>query len=118
MSRSLRWRVVGRSVTFGYLEVRDSYPPLDYLLRAPLARVGSDEFWFRFPSVVCSIGAVALFAWWMRRHGIQGMIATALLAVSAFELVHGRCDRGVPTSNGGSGGRTETWRRSWQPRSP
>jgi hypothetical protein len=75
---------------FAFLEVRDSHPPLDYLLRAPLARAGVDEFLFRLPSALCSIGAVALFAWWMRRRGLAGIVATGLLAVSAFQLVHGR----------------------------
>ncbi len=75
---------------FAYLRVRDSHPPLDYLLHAPLARAGVDEFWFRMPSVLCSIGALVLFAWWMRRRGLAGIIATGLLAVSAFQLVHGR----------------------------
>ena len=73
-----------------HLRVRDSHPPLDYLIHAPLARAGVDEFLFRLPSVVCSIGAVALFAWWMRRRGLAGIVATALLAVSAFQLAHGR----------------------------
>ena len=35
---------------FGYLRLHDSHPPLDYLLRAPLARAGVSEFWFRAPS--------------------------------------------------------------------
>jgi uncharacterized membrane protein len=75
---------------FEHLRVRDSHPPLDYLLHAPLARAGVDEFWFRVPSALFSVGAVALFAWWMRRRGFAGLVATALLAVSAFQLVHGR----------------------------
>src|SRR6476659_7063023 len=75
---------------FSYLGVRDSHPPLDYLLRAPLARAGVDELLFRLPSAICSIGAVVLFAWWMRRRGLAGMVAIGLLAVSAFQLVHGR----------------------------
>jgi hypothetical protein len=75
---------------FDYLRVRDSHPPLDYVLHAPLARAGVDEFLFRLPSAVCSIGAVALFAWWMRRRGLAGIVATGLLAVSAFQLTHGR----------------------------
>jgi hypothetical protein len=75
---------------FGYLRVRDSHPPLDYLLHAPLARAAVDEFVFRLPSVVFSIGALGLFAWWMRRHGVAGIVATALMAVSAFQLVYGR----------------------------
>jgi hypothetical protein len=78
---------------FAYLRTHDSHPPLDYLLRAPLARAGVDEFLFRLPSVACSVGALALFAWWMRRYGFAGIIATALLAVSDFELTHGRTAR-------------------------
>lgn len=75
---------------FSYLRVRDSHPPLDYLLHAPLARAGVDEFLFRLPSVVCSVGALALFAWWMRNRGVAGIVATGLLALNAFELAHGR----------------------------
>ena len=75
---------------FDFLRLHDSHPPLDYLLRAPLARAGVSEFWFRAPSAILSLGAVALFAWWMRERGRFGLIATALMAVSAFEAVHGR----------------------------
>jgi hypothetical protein len=78
---------------FAYLRSQDSHPPLDYLLRAPLARAGVNEFVFRLPSVVLSVGALALFAWWMRRYGLAGVIATALLAVSDFELTLGRTAR-------------------------
>ncbi len=73
-----------------YLRVRDSHPPLDYLVRAPLARAGVDELVFRLPSVVCSVGALALFAWWMRDRGLAGIVAVGLLAFSTFQLVHGR----------------------------
>jgi Dolichyl-phosphate-mannose-protein mannosyltransferase len=76
-----------------YLRTHDSHPPLDYLLRAPLARAGVNEFLFRLPSVVCSVGALALFAWWMRRYGLAGIVATALLAVSDFQLTQGRTAR-------------------------
>jgi uncharacterized membrane protein len=48
------------------------------------------EFWFRAPSAILSLGAVALFAWWMRERGRFGLIATTLMGVSAFEAVHGR----------------------------
>jgi hypothetical protein len=75
---------------FRYLRLNDSHPPLDYLIHAPLARAGVDEFLFRLPSAVFSIGALALFAWWMRGRGRAGVIATALLAVSAFQVLHGR----------------------------
>lgn len=78
---------------FAHLRVDDSHPPLDYLLRLPLARAGVSELWFRFPSFVCSAAALALFAWWMRRRGVAGVIATGLLAINAFQLTHGRTAR-------------------------
>ena len=78
---------------FSFLQANDSHPPLDYLIRSPLARFGVDEFLFRLPSVLCSVGALALFAWWMRRRGFAGVVATGLMAFSAFELIHGRTAR-------------------------
>jgi hypothetical protein len=81
---------------FGYLRAHDSHPPLDYLLRAPLSRATNSEWWLRLPSVLCSIAAVALFAWWMRTRGWVGVLATALLAVSAFQVLHGREVRMYP----------------------
>jgi hypothetical protein len=78
---------------FDYLRANDSHPPLDYLIRLPIARAGLDELWFRMPSVVCSAAALALFAWWMRRCGAAGIVATGLLAVSSFQLIHGRTAR-------------------------
>jgi hypothetical protein len=75
---------------FQFLRVHDSHPPLDYLLHAPLAQIGANEFLFRLPSALCSIAAVALFAWWVRHRGLVGIVATGLLAFSAFQLVHGR----------------------------
>ena len=78
---------------FASLRLHDSHPPLDYVLHAPLAHLGVDEFLFRLPGAMCSIAALGLFAWWMRRYGLAGIVATALLAVSAFELRHGRVAR-------------------------
>jgi hypothetical protein len=74
----------------GYLRVRDSHPPLDYLVRAPLARAGAGELLLRLPSVVFSVAALALFAWWMRARGVAGIVATGVLALSSFQIVHGR----------------------------
>ncbi len=76
-----------------FLTNNDSHPPLDYLIRAPLAHLGASDFLFRFPSAVFSITALALFAWWMRPRGRVGLIATALFAISTFEIVHGRTAR-------------------------
>lgn len=78
---------------FAYLRHHDSHPPLDYLLRAPLARVGASAVVFRLPSVVFSVAALVLFAWWMRKRSWVGVLATALLAVSWFEVHYGRTAR-------------------------
>ncbi len=74
---------------FGFLRVHDAHPPLDYLLRMPFASAGNDVV-LRLPSVVFSSVALVLFAWWMRDRGRVGLLATALMAVSGFELFYGR----------------------------
>src|SRR5690606_23397870 len=79
---------------FAYLRAHDSHPPLDYLFHLPLARLGAGEFAYRLPSVACVIAALALFAWWMRTRGRAGVVATAVFALSAFLVVHGRTARG------------------------
>lgn len=75
---------------FSFLRAHDSHPPLDYLLRAPLARAGASELVFRLPSALCSLAALALFAWWVRGRRFAGVVATVAMAVSAFQLAHGR----------------------------
>jgi hypothetical protein len=75
---------------FSYLRERDAHPPLDYLIRMPLAIGGVGAGAFRLPSVVWSMGALAVFAWWMRRLGRVGLIAVALMAVVAFQLSYAR----------------------------
>ena len=81
---------------FGYLRAHDSHPPLDYLLRMPLSHLTTSEWWLRLPSVGFSVAALALFAWWMRTRGWIGVLATALFAVSAFQILHGRQVRMYP----------------------
>jgi hypothetical protein len=51
------------------LRAHDSHPPLEYLLRLPLARMAANPFVFRLSSALCSVGALALFACWMRSYG-------------------------------------------------
>ncbi len=80
-------RSVGDLLAF--LRSADSHPPLDYLLRMPLARAEVSDFVFRSPSVVASACALGLFAWWVRKRGWLGVVATALMAVSTFQLVYG-----------------------------
>ncbi len=77
---------LGAMVSF--LRHNDSHPPLDYLVRAPLARAGLSEFWLRAPSVVESVAALAFAAWWWRALGRLGLMATALLATSAFAITY------------------------------
>jgi uncharacterized membrane protein len=74
---------------FQFLRTHDSHPPLDYLIRAPFSATGNDV-WMRVPSVVFSTAALAVFAWWMRGWGRAGLLATALFAVSGFEVYYGR----------------------------
>jgi uncharacterized membrane protein len=73
-----------------FLRRSDSHPPLDYLLQLPLARLAASPLVFRLPAVVCSIAALALFAWWMRDRGLAGMAATGAMALSAFQIAHAR----------------------------
>jgi len=72
-----------------YLTTHDSHPPLDYLLRAPFARAGASDLLLRSPSIVFSCAALALFAWWMHRRSWFGLLATALLSCSTFQVLHG-----------------------------
>jgi Dolichyl-phosphate-mannose-protein mannosyltransferase len=75
---------------FIFLRTADSHPPLDYLLQLPLARLGANPFVFRLPAALCSIAALALFAWWMRDRGRVGVAATAAMAICAFQIAYGR----------------------------
>ena len=45
---------------------------------------------FRLPAVTCSVAALALFVWWMRDRGLVGIVATAAMAICAFQIAHGR----------------------------
>jgi hypothetical protein len=75
---------------FSFLRHKDAHPPLDYLIRMPLAQRGVGAGAFRLPSVVLSTAALAVFAVWMRRLGRAGIIAVALMAVVAFQLTYAR----------------------------
>jgi hypothetical protein len=72
-----------------YIREADSHPPLDTLLRSPLAHAGVGNFEFRIPSLVFSVAALALFAWWMRTRGVAGLAATAVFALSGFAVLYG-----------------------------
>lgn len=73
-----------------FITHHDSHPPLDYLIHAPFARAGTSEFWFRFPSVVMSIAALALLAWWLRSRRGVAVWATVVMAIDPFQISHGR----------------------------
>jgi len=75
---------------FGFLRLHDSHPPLDYLLQLPLARFGANAFLFRLPTALCSIAALALFAFWMRDRGRVGIVATGAMAICSFQLLYAR----------------------------
>jgi len=75
---------------FGYLAHHDTAPPLTYLLRAPFVAISQSDVMARLPSVLCSCAALALFAWWMRRRGIFGVVGVALFAFDAFQIHYGR----------------------------
>jgi predicted membrane-bound mannosyltransferase len=75
---------------FPYLRAHDAHPPFDYLLRRPLALAGASELVLRLPSVAVSVAALVAFAAWMRRRGLLAIIATALMAVSAFQITYGQ----------------------------
>jgi uncharacterized membrane protein len=84
--------MIGRhswSGIFDALRSTDSHPPLDYLLRAPLARAGASDLVMRCPSLLFSVGALLLFAWWMRTRGVAGVVAVGLMAVSPFQIMYG-----------------------------
>lgn len=69
-----------------YLQHSDSHPPLDYLMRAPVARVAPSEGWMRLPSALLSVASLVVAAHWWRRLGRVGVLSTALLATSAFAI--------------------------------
>jgi len=64
----------------------DAHPPLDYLLRAPIARHSTAIWLLRLPSAAMSVAALVIFALWVRRFEIAGVVAVFLFAVSAFQL--------------------------------
>ena len=84
--------MIGRhslSGVFDALRNGDSHPPLDYLMRAPLARMGAGDWGMRLPSLFFSAAALAIFAWWMRDRGVGGIVAVGLMAVSPFQIMYG-----------------------------
>lgn len=73
---------------FRYLRHADVHPPLEYLLRAPIARHTTAEWPMRLPSAIASILALALLAWWLRHHGRLAVTTTALAALAGYQLFY------------------------------
>lgn len=73
-----------------FLRDHDAHPPLDYLVRAPVARAGGSEWALRLPSAVLSVAALVVFARWMRDKASVGLLATLVFAVGSFQLVYAR----------------------------
>lgn len=71
-----------------YLWHADAHPPLDYLLRRPLALSGASDGWFRAPSVLLSLTALVVAWRWWRQWGRTGTIALALLAISSYAVTY------------------------------
>jgi hypothetical protein len=83
--------VLGRlpiTALISYVGHHDAHPPLDYLMRVPLARAGATEGWFRLPSAVEATAALLVAAWWWRPLGRLGLIATGLLAISSYAVTY------------------------------
>jgi hypothetical protein len=68
---------LGRLLAF--LRDHDPHPPLDYLIRGPLARHSSSVWTLRIPSVIASVGAFVVFCLWMRRFDVLGVVAAGLM---------------------------------------
>ena len=74
----------------GWISRTDPHPPLFYLLLHPLASAGASDAQLRALSALCSLAAVGVMAWWQRRRGWQGLLATFLFAIVPFQLAYGR----------------------------
>ena len=73
----------------GWLGRNDSHPPLDYVLRMPVAR--TDSAWvLRSPSLVVSaLLLIGLSVWAGRRRTVEGWLTVAVMAVSPFAVHYG-----------------------------
>jgi hypothetical protein len=65
----------------------DPHPPLYYLVAQPFTHLTDSEWALRLPSALLAIAALALFAWWQRDRGLEGVVAVGLFALSPFQLI-------------------------------
>jgi hypothetical protein len=73
-----------------HIDATDPHPPLAYIVLRPVAALTTDVGMLRTVSAVASIGALVLVAVWQRRAGVAGLVATAVFAVSPFQIVYAR----------------------------
>ena len=74
----------------GALRDLDAHPPLDYVVRHPLATGATTAAGMRLPSVVFSLAAVVVTALWLRGRRWLGVAVTVLMAVGPFQVEFGR----------------------------
>jgi len=70
----------------------DIHPPLDYLIRNPLA-LSHDNFWLRAPSAAFATASLLLVWWWARGKGWLGFWFVSLTAISSFQILYARTAR-------------------------
>ena len=73
-----------------HIDATDPHGPLSYLVLQPIASHTADVGTLRLVSAVASVLALVALAVWQRRAGLAGVVATAVFAVSPFQLMYGR----------------------------
>jgi hypothetical protein len=68
------------------LRLDDSHPPLDYLLRGPVAGGGAAAF--RSPSAVASTLTLVVVVWWLGTRGWFGVAAVWLTALAPLQVFY------------------------------
>jgi hypothetical protein len=62
------------------------HPPLDLLIRSPIAQHTASEWPLRLPSALAAIVALGALAWWLRHRQVMAVMAVAAFAASGFQL--------------------------------
>ena len=73
-----------------HIDATDPHPPLAYLLLQPVAGITQDIGLLRSVSALASTLALVVMAIWQRSRGVAGLVATAVFALSPFQLAYGR----------------------------
>ncbi len=72
------------------IDSTDPHGPLYYLILHPIASVTDGVGTLRMVSALLSIAAVVVMAVWQRRAGVAGLVATAVFALSPFQIFYAR----------------------------